>query len=101
MTPLPRPTSDVLDKYCVTCHNARLKTAGLLLDSLDVDHVGDHAEEWEKVVTQASHGRDAAAGTAAAGRGHVSRASRRALETRARRGGGRNAEPGPRCRFTG
>ena len=22
------PLRDVLDKYCVTCHNARLKTAG-------------------------------------------------------------------------
>ena len=39
----------VLDKYCVTCHNERLKTAGLLLDKMDVDHVGDGAEMWEKV----------------------------------------------------
>ena len=39
----------VLDQYCVTCHNARLKTAGLLLDQMDVAHVGDAAEAWEKV----------------------------------------------------
>src|SRR3984893_6708194 len=39
----------VLDKYCVTCHNERLKTAGLLLDKLDVEHVADGAESWEKV----------------------------------------------------
>jgi mono/diheme cytochrome c family protein len=44
--------SDVLDKYCVTCHNGRLKTAGLELDSLDVNHVADHAQQWEKVVTK-------------------------------------------------
>ena len=44
--------SDVLNKYCVTCHNGRLKTAGLQLDSLDVDRVADHAEQWEKVVTK-------------------------------------------------
>jgi len=46
------PTSDVLNKYCVTCHNSRLKTAGLQLDSLDPSRVADHAEQWEKVVTK-------------------------------------------------
>lgn len=40
----------VLDRYCVTCHNQKLKTAGLMLDNLDLAHVGDHAEQWEKVV---------------------------------------------------
>jgi len=40
----------VLDKYCVTCHNERLKTAGLMLDKADVDHVGASPEVWEKVV---------------------------------------------------
>ena len=34
---------------CVTCHNARLKTAGLLLDQVDASRVGDAAEIWEKV----------------------------------------------------
>src|SRR5439155_15549721 len=46
------PTSDVLNKYCVTCHNGRLKTAGLQLDSLQAERVVDHAEQWEKVVTK-------------------------------------------------
>jgi mono/diheme cytochrome c family protein len=40
----------VLDKYCSTCHNQRLKTAGLTLDVLDLAQVGDHSEAWEKVV---------------------------------------------------
>src|ERR1035441_10534929 len=40
----------VLDKYCVTCHNQKLKTAGLMLDKLDLASVGEHAEQWEKVV---------------------------------------------------
>jgi len=40
----------VLDQYCVTCHNQKLKTAGLQLDKLDLAHVGDQAEAWEKVV---------------------------------------------------
>jgi hypothetical protein len=39
----------ILDKYCVTCHNSRLKTAGLLLDSVDVGHVAARADVWEKV----------------------------------------------------
>ncbi len=41
-----------LDAYCVTCHNNRLKTAGLQLDILDVNQVADHAPQWEKVVTK-------------------------------------------------
>src|SRR6476646_4418374 len=40
----------LLDKYCVTCHNQRLKTGGLSLDLLDPAKMHDHAEEWEKVV---------------------------------------------------
>jgi hypothetical protein len=40
----------LLDKYCVTCHNEKLKTAGLMLDKTDVEHIGDGAEVWEKVV---------------------------------------------------
>jgi len=49
----PAPTTAaaraVLDKYCITCHNDKAKTAGLQLDSLDLEHVGEHAETWEKV----------------------------------------------------
>ena len=40
----------LLNQYCVTCHNQKLKTAGLELDKLDTAHVADHAEKWEKVV---------------------------------------------------
>src|SRR5262245_10475490 len=40
----------LLDKYCVTCHSDRLKTANLSLQGLDLAHVGEHAELWEKVV---------------------------------------------------
>jgi len=45
----PSPRA-VIDKYCVTCHNERLKTAGLMLDKADVDHVGSNPETWEKVL---------------------------------------------------
>jgi hypothetical protein len=40
----------VLDKYCVTCHNARLRTAALLLDTADVDHPAANPAVWEKVL---------------------------------------------------
>src|SRR5262245_32494548 len=39
-----------LDKYCVTCHNARLKTGGLALDAVNPGNVGTDTEVWEKVV---------------------------------------------------
>jgi cytochrome c551/c552 len=43
-------TRALLDQYCVTCHNERLKTAGLALDRLDPGRVADNSEAWEKVV---------------------------------------------------
>ena len=41
---------DVVDRYCVSCHNQRLQTAGLALDTLDAANVAAHADVWEKVV---------------------------------------------------
>ena len=38
-----------IDRYCVTCHNAKLKTAGLSLEEVDSSRVGLDAEMWEKV----------------------------------------------------
>src|SRR5262249_19739867 len=43
---------NIINRYCVGCHNGRLKTAGLQLDSLLTDRVADHAPQWEKVVTK-------------------------------------------------
>jgi mono/diheme cytochrome c family protein len=48
----PSPERALLDRYCVTCHNQRLKTAGLELDSLDLAHVGAASGVWEKVVVK-------------------------------------------------
>jgi hypothetical protein len=39
-----------IDQYCVTCHNQRLKTGGLSLDTLDMMNVRAGAETWENVV---------------------------------------------------
>jgi mono/diheme cytochrome c family protein len=40
----------LLDQYCVTCHNDKLKTANLSLEKLDLATAGDHPELWEKVI---------------------------------------------------
>jgi mono/diheme cytochrome c family protein len=53
--PAPAPR-DVLDRYCVTCHNDRLKTGGLTLAGLDVNRLADHADVWEKVVRKLRSG---------------------------------------------
>jgi hypothetical protein len=64
------PTSDVaasarrelLNKYCVSCHNARVKTAGLVLESIDPSQVGANAEIWEKVLRKIRSGQMPPAG---------------------------------------
>ena len=40
----------VLDRYCVTCHNERLRTAEMILSTKDVGNVAEDAAAWEKVV---------------------------------------------------
>jgi len=46
----PSPQRTTLDRYCVTCHNDRLKTANLSLQGLDLTKVAERAELWEKVI---------------------------------------------------
>ena len=42
----------VLDRYCITCHNDRLRTGGLTLDaaSVDASDPSRHADVWERVI---------------------------------------------------
>ena len=61
--PAPEPPSrELFDRYCVTCHNERLQTAGLLLDRLDVSRVHANAETLEKVVRKLRSGQMPPAG---------------------------------------
>src|SRR5262245_3437764 len=39
----------LVDKYCVTCHNDRMKTGGLSLQNLAQADVPAHADVWERV----------------------------------------------------
>ncbi len=40
----------MLDRYCVTCHNARLQTGGLALDTVDAAAPVADTEVWERVI---------------------------------------------------
>jgi hypothetical protein len=44
------PQRALLDRYCVTCHNERLKTAGVTFDTMDLSHVETGARIWEEAV---------------------------------------------------
>ena len=50
LAPDPSVRGELITRYCVGCHNERLRTGGLALDSLDSAHVGENAATWEKVV---------------------------------------------------
>ena len=52
-TPAPRA---VLDKYCISCHNQKTRTAGLALDTLDAANPNANAEVWEKVIARLQQG---------------------------------------------
>jgi hypothetical protein len=55
-SPAVSPQRALLNKYCVTCHNQKLKTAGLMLDTMDVEDIGRGAEVWERVVRKVETG---------------------------------------------
>ena len=44
------PHRATLDRYCVVCHNERLRTAGLALDAADLVDVAGDAAIWEHVI---------------------------------------------------
>ena len=49
---------ELLNSYCIGCHNDRLKTAGLVLESdvVDAADVSANAEVWEKVLRKVRSG---------------------------------------------
>jgi hypothetical protein len=47
---------EFIGKYCITCHNQRLRTAGLALDNLNLEDVAAASSVWEKVVRKARAG---------------------------------------------
>ena len=45
-----KPAREIIDRYCVSCHNERAKISGLALDTADLRTAGTNPELWEKVV---------------------------------------------------
>ena len=48
--PAANPSQALIDRYCVTCHNERLKTAKLDLDTLDLTRPEKDALTWERAI---------------------------------------------------
>src|SRR5277367_5750927 len=46
------PAREMVNTYCVSCHNEKLKTAGLALDRTDADNPFNSHETWEKVIVK-------------------------------------------------
>jgi len=44
------PRGELIDTYCVDCHNKTLKTAGVMFDAMDIKHPAADAEIWEKAL---------------------------------------------------
>ncbi len=44
------PHAAMIKTYCLGCHNARLRTAGVMFDSMDFAHPSANADVWEKVL---------------------------------------------------
>src|SRR5688500_8862233 len=61
---LPKPSAApsaatpraLVDQYCVSCHNDRLKSGDLSLAQLDMARLPEHADVWEKVVRKVRAG---------------------------------------------
>src|SRR6185503_14438064 len=49
-SPPDASVSAVVNQYCVGCHNSKVKAGNLVLDAIAGAPVGQHSEEWEKVV---------------------------------------------------
>jgi len=46
------PARELVSKYCLACHNQRVKSGNLMLDQADAAAVSKSAETWEKVVVK-------------------------------------------------
>jgi mono/diheme cytochrome c family protein len=50
LNPSANPNRALVDRYCVTCHNQKLRTAKLAFDTLDLDHPEKDAQTWERAI---------------------------------------------------
>ena len=52
----PAAHKAVLSKYCISCHNEKLKSGGLAISTLDLAQLSKDAEAWETVVRKVRTG---------------------------------------------
>jgi hypothetical protein len=52
--PQSQDQAALVTKYCVGCHNNKVRTASLSLEGLDVTHPANDADVWEKVLRKVS-----------------------------------------------
>src|SRR5262245_15839677 len=50
------PYKQLLQQYCVPCHNQRVRTQGLALDTVDLSQIAGNADMWEKVIRKLRSG---------------------------------------------
>src|SRR5215831_3577618 len=48
--PAANPNKALIDRYCVTCHNQKLKTAKLDLSARDLAHPDKDALTWDRAI---------------------------------------------------
>ena len=88
-----------VNQYCVTCHNQQLKTAGLMLDTMDTAHVATQRGDLGKGRPEDQDGHDAAERRAAARRAPSLDAFAVGARSASRscRSAGRQSRARPRC----
>src|SRR5579872_6753044 len=67
----PAARKALITQYCITCHNERAKTGGLMLDKLNLDTAAtwtNDGETWEKVIRKVRTGMMPPAGARRPGR---------------------------------
>lgn len=50
--PAASTAQEVVNQYCITCHNGRLRTAGLTLDTVDTQNPAADPDTWERVIAK-------------------------------------------------
>ena len=83
----------LINRYCVTCHNQRLKTAKLELDRLDLTHPEKDALAWERAIRKLRGGMMPPPGAARPAAADV-QALAGYLETTLDKAGAANPNPG-------
>jgi hypothetical protein len=87
------PNKALIDRYCVTCHNQRLKTAKVEFDSLELAHPEKNAVVWERAIRKLRGGMMPPPG-ARGPRSPMRRALAAYLETTPRQGSRHDPNPG-------